>query len=363
MPSSNCQTIAMPFKQSVLPPKNEMYQALLDKDSHYEGVFVAAIKTTGIFCRPSCPAKKPKFENVEYFCANQQAINHGYRPCKICHPLQPLGETPSWIKNLLKEIESLIDPRLKDHDLRQRGIEPARLRRWFKKHHGITFQAYLRGLRLNQAMGQIECQQPIIDVALDAGYQSLSGFSDAFKKLTGVSPSSKVKQQTVSITRLVTPLGPTLAAATERGLCLLEFVDRRGLETQLQRLAKRLNAHFVPGKEAIFEQLTRQLALYFNAQLNEFELPLDLVGTDFQKSVWQALRQIPAGETRSYQQQAIILGNPKACRAVAKANGDNSIAIIVPCHRVIGKDGRLVGYAGGLWRKQRLLDLELKQNG
>ncbi len=356
MQSNNQSVTHLP--NVTLPTNQEMYQALLSKDTRYEGIFVAAIKTTGIFCRPSCTARKPKAINVEYFTDNQQALNFGYRPCKICRPLQPLGDTPSWIKNLLEEIEDISDPRLKDQDLRQRGIEPAKLRRWFKKHHGMTFQAYQRSIRLNRAMGKIQAEQPILEVALDVGYQSLSGFSDAFKKLTGVSPTAHKQQQKVSVTRLVTPLGPMIAAATERGLCLLEFIDRRGLETQFQRLTRRLNAHFVPGDSVIFRQLTSQLEQYFNGELKSFELPLDLVGTDFQVKVWQALMQIPSGETRSYQQQAVLLGNAKSVRAVAKANGDNALAIVIPCHRVIGKDGKLVGYAGGLWRKQRLLEME-----
>ncbi|MDQ7049012.1 MAG: methylated-DNA--[protein]-cysteine S-methyltransferase [Enterobacterales bacterium] len=360
MQSNNQQSTV--FSKATLPPNKVMYQALVNKDTQYEGIFVAGIKTTGIFCRPSCSARKPKEENVEYFGNSQQALSFGYRPCKICHPLEPLGNTPQWIKDLLKEIENLEQPRLKDQDLRQRGIEPAKLRRWFKKHHAMTFQAYLRGLRLNRAMGQIQAEQPILDVALDVGYQSLSGFSEAFKKLTGVSPKSHKQQQKISVTRLLTPLGPMIAAATERGVCLLEFIDRRGLETQFQRLTRRLNAHFVPGDETIFKQLAMQMQHYFNGHLNSFNLPLDLVGTEFQKKVWRSLIQIPCGETRSYQQQAIHLGNAKSVRAVAKANGDNAIAIIIPCHRVIGKDGKLVGYAGGLWRKQRLLELERAGN-
>ncbi len=341
-----------------LPSKAEMYQALVSKDTRFEGIFVAAIKTTGIFCRPSCTARKPKPENVEYFTDNQQAILFGYRPCKICHPLEPLGSTPTWIQSLLQEIEALDEPRLKDQDLRERGIEPAKLRRWFKKHQGMTFQAYLRGIRLNQAMGQIQAKQPVLEVALDVGYQSLSGFSDAFKKLTGVSPKAHQETQRINVGRLITPLGPMIAATSDKGLCLLEFVDRRGLEAQLQKLVKRRNAYFVPAKPAIFQQLSQELHEYFKGQRKRFDLPLDLIGTDFQKQVWQALIQIPFGQTRSYQQQALRLNKPNAIRAVASANGANSIAIIIPCHRVIGKDGKLVGYAGGLWRKQRLLALE-----
>jgi len=341
-----------------LPARQEMYHALLNKDLSYEGIFLAAIKTTGIFCRSSCSARKPKEQNVEYFATCAEALSFGYRPCKVCRPLEPLGKTPDWIKSLLKEISISDNIRLRDYDLRERGIEPARLRRWFKKYHGMTFQAYLRALRLNQAIGRIKHEQSVTEIAFDSGYESLSGFADAFKKLTGVSPKSSRFQTLVTITRILTPLGPMIAGATDKGICLLEFSDRRMLETQLKRLTKLLNANFVPGEHSLFSTLNQQLSDYFSGRLQSFDLPLDLPGTEFQKHVWQVLRQIPYAKTRSYQQQAECINNPKAVRAVAKANGDNRIAIVIPCHRVIGKNGSLTGYGGGLWRKQRLLELE-----
>ncbi len=350
--------LSLQFPSIKLPERQEMYHALVNKDPSYEGIFLAAIKTTGIFCRSSCSARKPKEQNVEYFSTCEQALSYGYRPCKVCRPLEPLGETPGWIKSLLKEVSKNNNFRMKDIDLRDRGIEPARLRRWFKKHHGMTFQAYLRALRLNQAIGRIKHEESVTEIAFDSGYESLSGFGDAFKKLTGVSPKSSKLQTLVTITRILTPLGPMVAGATDKGICLLEFFDRRMLETQLKCLTNLLNAHFVTGEHSLFSSLNQQLSDYFSGKLKVFAMPLDLPGTEFQKQVWQVLRQIPYGATRSYQNQAECINNPKAVRAVAKANGDNRIAIIIPCHRVIGKNGSLTGYGGGLWRKQRLLELE-----
>jgi len=150
-----------------------------------------------------------------------------------------------------------------------------------------------------------------------------------------------------------------LAGATDRGICLLEFADRRMLETQLRRLANHLNALFVPGSNTILEQLSEELTSYFDGRLNYFSLPLIMPGTEFQQAVWDALRQIPHGKTSTYKAIAESIGRPKAVRAVARANGDNRIAIMIPCHRVIGSNGKLTGYGGGLWRKQRLLELEL----
>jgi len=343
-----------------LPDTNTMYSALLNKDSSFEGIFFVGVKTTGVFCRPTCTAKKPKKENVDFFPTTKEALQYGYRPCKVCHPLQNNGETPVWLKGIIKEIGQNGVVKFKDADLRERNIDPARIRRWFKKHHGITFQSYLRLLRVNTAFGRIKHGEKVIESAYDLGYESLSGFTESFKKTTGFSPSKSKDKKIITVTRILTPLGPMLAGAVEEGICLLEFVDRRMIEKQIKRLKKYLNAEFVPGQHKHFDKLDKQIKEYFEGKRKKFDLPLSLPGTDFQVKVWKELQRIPYGSTRSYQQQAIALKNPKAIRAVAKANGDNRIAIIIPCHRVIGKDGKLVGYGGGMWRKQYLLNLEKK---
>ncbi len=348
----------MPQISSKLPDRKTLYTALLNKDSNFEGIFFAGIKTTGIFCRPTCTARKPKEENVDYFATTKEALLHGYRPCKICGPLVPKGSAPDWLKPLLKEIHAIPGIRLKDQALIQRGIEPNRVRRWFKQHHNMTFQAYLRTLRIGQAFGQIQYGEKVIEAAFESGYESLSGFTESFKKTTGHSPIQSKEHNLVTVTRLLTPLGPMMAAATNQGICLLEFVDRRMLETQIKTLRKRLNANVIPGSSPHFATLKKQLDQYFAGTRLAFDLPLVLPGTPFQQKVWKALQTIPYGETRSYQAQAETLKNPQAVRAVAKANGDNRMAIIIPCHRVIGKSGKLVGYAGGLWRKQHLLNHE-----
>ena len=341
-----------------LPDEKTLYQALLNRDSTFEGIFVVAVKTTGIFCRPTCTARKPKPENVEYFVTPRDALLHGYRPCKICRPLSLNGVVPDWLLPLLDEVSENPDMRLRNEDIRSRGLDPNRVSRWFKKHHGMTFQAYLRTLRIGQAFGRIRYGEKIVNAAYDSGYESLSGFTESFKKMTGVSPSKSSNGNLVTVTRILTPLGPMLAGADETGICLLEFIDRRMLETQLLRLKKWLKAEIFPGDSPYFKVLNQQIQEYFEGCRRTFDLPLQLPGTKFQKSVWAALQQIPYGETRTYGQQAQALGNPAAARAVARANGDNRISIIIPCHRVIGKNGEPVGYGGGVWRKLYLLDLE-----
>ncbi len=341
-----------------LPDNKTMYNALLNKDSSFEGIFFVGVKTTGVFCSPTCTARKPKEENVDFFSSVKEALQYGYRPCKVCHPLQLNGEAPDWLNGLIKEIEEKKITRLTNTDLKKRNIDPARISRWFKKYHGMTFQTYLRLLRVNKAFGQIKYGEKVVESAFNTGYESLSAFTESFKKATGFSPSKSKNKNIISVTRILSPLGPLLAGATEEGICLLEFVDRRMLETQIKRLKKIFDAEFVPGQSKHFDELNKQLKEYFEGKRKDFDLPLLLQGTEFQQKVWKELQKIPFGSTRSYQEQAIALGNPKAIRAVAKANGDNRISIIIPCHRVIGKNGELVGYGGGMWRKQFLLNLE-----
>ncbi len=341
-----------------LPDEETMWQTFLERDSQMEGIFFVAVKTTGIFCRPTCPARKPKRENIEFVASQKEALLRGFRPCKRCHPMEPPGAMPAYIKDLLRELNVANDVKISDADLRRRDLDPNRVRRWFKKHHGLTFQAYQRSLRISHAFGAIRHGEKVINAAYESGYESLSGFTDWFKQTTGFAPSQSKSRNIIHINRLLTPLGPMLVGATDEGICLLDFTDRRMLETLLKRLNRRMKASFIPGENPHFKHLEEQLKAYFNGELHEFEVPLVYAGSDFQTQVWDLLQTIPYGATRSYQEQAELMGNPKAVRAVARANGDNCLAILVPCHRVIGKDGHLTGYGGGLWRKQYLLDLE-----
>lgn len=341
-----------------LPSTDEMYAAFVERDTSYDGIFVTAVKTTGIFCRPSCAAKKPARENVEFFATAALAMAEGYRPCKRCRPLEPPGATPEPIRRLLAEIEAAPTLRLRDDDLRARGHDPATLRRWFQKHHGMTFHAYQRARRLARALDELAKGAAITEAGFGSGYESLSGFQDALRRLTGRSAARSRGAVVVHLSRVETPLGPMLLGATSEGVCLLEFTDRRMLETQLRGLERRLDCVFVPGTNEHGARLERELEEYFAGELREFTTPLVTVGTEFQWRVWDSLRAIPYGETRSYAEQARMIGAPSAARAVARANGENRIAIVIPCHRVIGADGKLTGYGGGLWRKRWLLHHE-----
>jgi AraC family transcriptional regulator of adaptative response/methylated-DNA-[protein]-cysteine methyltransferase len=232
-----------------------MYKALVDKDVSFEGTFIAAVKTTGIFCRPTCTARKPKAENVEFFDTTKEAILKGYRPCKVCNPMEKLGETPDYIKTLINDINLHPEVKFKDWDLVQKGIEPSKLRRWFLKNHGITFQAYQRMFRINSAFKRIQNGESVTSVAFDTSYESLSGFTDSFKSIFGVSPSNSKDKQLINICRIETPLGTMIAGAVDQGICLLEFSDRKMLESELKILAKKLNANIIQGANPHFDLL------------------------------------------------------------------------------------------------------------
>ena len=341
-----------------LPTQDEMVRALWSRDAAYEGVFLAAVKTTGIFCRPTCGAKKPKAENVEFFATTRDALLAGYRACQRCRPLEPLGAAPDWLRPLLQKVDADPTRRWREEDLRASGCDPDRVRRWFQTHHGMTFHGYVRARRLGLALGRLRHGDDTLQVAFDSGYESLSGFNEAFKQLFGTSPCHGTEISRAVVTRILTPLGPMLAAATEAGVCLLEFTDRRMLEVQLRRIRKQIGGALAPGSNPHLDRLAAELRDYFAGNLRTFSVPLVVEGSDFQRAVWDSLRRIPYGETCSYGDIARRIRRPAAVRAVGRANGDNRIAIVIPCHRVVGSDGELTGYGGGLWRKRALLALE-----
>lgn len=341
-----------------LPDADAMYDAMVRRDASWDGIFITAVRTTGIFCRPGCPARTPARRNVEFYRTAREALFAGYRPCLRCRPLEPADAAPGWLRPLLEELDRDDVQRLRDRDLRARGLEPERVRRWFRRQHGMTFHAFLRARRVGRALATLRNGESVTNAAYDNGYESLSAFYDAFRDLLDTTPARAGDARPLHFTRIDTPLGPMLAAAREEALCLLEFIDRRMLETQLARLGRRLGGSPVPAPNDVLHRTQAELDAYFAGTLRDFTVPLAPAGTDFQQSVWRVLRDIPYGTTRSYGEQAVALGRPTATRAVARANGDNPVAIIVPCHRVVGADGRLTGYGGGLWRKQWLLDHE-----
>ena len=272
----------------------------------------------------------------------------------------PQDGAPTWVKRLLEAVEKHPDQRLHDDDIRRLGIEPARVRRYFLQHYGMTFHAYCRGRRLTGALRLLRSGAALDDVALGSGWDSHSGFREAFAKTFGTAPGNKEKADCILTTAIDTPLGPLVAGATDEGLCLLEFTDRRMLEAQLKRLQSMLKQPLVPGDHPHLAKTREELTRYFEGTLTRFTVPLVFRGTPFEERVWRELIKIPSGETISYAELARRVDSPGAQRAVGRANGMNRVSIIIPCHRVVNSDGKLGGYGGGLWRKHWLLALERK---
>ncbi len=288
---------------------------------------IAAVRTTGIFCRPACPAS-PRADNTRSFPGPREALFAGYRPCRRCRPLTRAGDPP-WARAAIEAVEA--DP------IRMRqvwqvavpaGTSTGSLDRWMERSHAMTFAEYLRARRLT----------PLLRAARTAR-----------RRVRG--------RGRVVVTLVETPLGPMLAGATDSGLCLLEFTDRRMLPTELTAL-ERVRGTAVAGAHPYLDRVREQLDEYFAGRRTAFDLPLDTPGSGFQRSVWSGLREIPYGTTVTYADLARDAGHPGAARAVGRANGSNRVAIVVPCHRVVAAGGGLGGYGGGLDRKRRLLALE-----
>jgi AraC family transcriptional regulator of adaptative response/methylated-DNA-[protein]-cysteine methyltransferase len=337
-----------------LPSFDEMYRALVARDASYDGLLFACVRTTGIFCRTTCRARKPLAENVEFVPTVQEALHRGYRACRVCTPMDRRGD-PAWVTALIDRVRKNPDRRIRDGEVREMGIDPAQARRYFKTHYGMSFHAYQRAWRLGRAMKQLREGADSLTAGMDAGFESSSGFREAFERVFGDAPGRARGAGVLTGRWLETPLGPMLAVVSDAGLVMLEFVDRRALETELAGIRKTFSSAIVPGDHPLLDRIGAQLNEYFAGTRTDFDLPLDPRGSNFERRVWRALCDIPFGETTSYVAIARAVGSPSSSRAIGRANGRNKIAIVLPCHRVIRSDGALCGYGGGLWRKEWLI--------
>ncbi|MDH3422796.1 MAG: helix-turn-helix domain-containing protein, partial [Gemmatimonadota bacterium] len=276
-----------------LPPEPVMMQAFLNRDSTYDGVFFTGVHTTGIFCRPTCPARKPRPDNISFFAAASEALSAGFRPCLRCRPLERQGSVPTWLRPLLDDVDADPARRWTDQDMRARGLNPERVRRWFKKHHGMTFHSYSRARRLGAALGSVQKGSGVSRAAFEVGYDSLSGFQEAFRRYFGAAPTSVGGEQVARVSRITTPLGPMLVAVTSDAVCLLEFTDRRGLPGQVKRIAERIGLVFTPGSTDLTHEVERQVEEYFEGRRTRFDFATQTAGTEFQQEVWEALTRVP----------------------------------------------------------------------
>src|SRR5947208_5561321 len=314
----------------LLPPPETMYRALVTRDASFEGIFYRGVRTRGIFCRPTCPAKKPARENVDLFATSIEAIESGYRACLRCYPTQPGKRPPKLIEGLRSEVERAPGGRLTDKELAALAIDPSTARRQFKRHYGMTFQAYHRARRIGLALGEVRKGSRVDEARNGSGFGSESGFREAFTKIFGESPTTARTRSPLLAERIDTPLGVMIAVADDQGLRLLEFIDRRATERELSTLRKRLGTNVVPGEHRHLTATRQQLGEYFSGKKLEFDIPLAPVGSPFQLRAWKILRSIPVAETRSYSWMAQRLGDENARRAGGRPNGTNMICIVIP---------------------------------
>ncbi len=329
------------------------WAAFLRRDRSFDGQFVGAVKTTRIFCKPSCPVRHPMQKNVVFYATNDEAIAAGYRACMRCRPQDVARDEIAVAKAL--EILASDDPPSLEILAVAVGYAPHHFHRLFKRHVGVTPAAYARGLRGERAQAALASGVRVTDAIYDAGYSGPSRFYAEMKGQLGMTPSAWKNGGAGAVIRYAiadTSLGKMLVAATDIGICRLSFDED---ETELHRRFP--NAIIEVGGAAL-DEVMRGAVTAVERPSQMPDLPLDVAGTAFQQAVWAELRRIPAGETRSYAQIAAAVGSPGAVRAAGSANGANNVAVLIPCHRVIRSDGSLGGYAYGLDRKEKLLKLE-----
>jgi AraC family transcriptional regulator of adaptative response/methylated-DNA-[protein]-cysteine methyltransferase len=345
----------------LIPPPETLYTALLSRDPAYEGHAFVAVTTTGIFCRLTCPARKPKFENVKFFATVAACLNAGFRPCQRCRPLHTARDPV--ITDLLTKLDNDPSHAWSEEDITALGLDPSTVRRIFKRHLGLTFLDLARLRRTATGLAKLAEEDSVIAAQLEAGFESGSGFRDAVIRLIGDTPANLRGRPFLTADWIETPIGQMLAVADSAQLHLLEFFDRKALPAELTRLRTATKSAISFGKSPVIDQVAAELTAYFTGTSASFSTHLARHASGFTATVWDALLSIPPGTTRAYSDIAAAIGAETAYRAVARANGANQIAIIIPCHRVIGADGALTGYAGGLWRKRWLLEHERRHYG
>ncbi|HET7817633.1 MAG TPA: methylated-DNA--[protein]-cysteine S-methyltransferase [Sphingomicrobium sp.] len=324
------------------------------RDRSFDGRVVGAVTSTGIYCKPSCPARRPRREHVRFFASGDEARAAGFRACLRCRP-DEVGRDREAVARAVRLIELAEDPPSLVELAAAVGYAPHHFQRLFARDIGVSPAAYARGLRARRTESALQENGSVTEAIYDAGYSGPSRFYADAKERLGMTPSAwrdGGRGETIRYAMLDTPLGTMLVAATCKGICRLTF------DEDVTALKRRFpNAQILPADSQMASLISGVLEA-IEAPASAPELPIDVRGTAFQEAVWRELRKIPPGETRSYADIAAAVGQPNAVRAVGTANGQNPVAVLVPCHRVIRSDGSLGGYAGGIDRKRRLLEAE-----
>jgi AraC family transcriptional regulator, regulatory protein of adaptative response / methylated-DNA-[protein]-cysteine methyltransferase len=352
-----------PPRSSASTLDDAQWAAFVARDAAFDGHFYVAVETTGIYCRPSCPARRPKRENVAFYNTAADAEKAGFRPCKRCKPNQPslFQQHAEKVAEACRLIETAEEELKLDTLARKVGLSPYHFHRIFKATLGVTPKAYAAAHRNKRVREALSRSATVTEAIYGAGFNSNGRFYATSSEVLGMSPSqfrSGGPDAEINFAIAESSLGLVLVAASDKGVCAIFFGDDAA---DLARDLKKQFPHArLTGDDPAFEQLASKVIGFVEDPSIGLDLPLDIRGTAFQHRVWEALRRIPVGATASYAEIAKAIGAPKATRAVARACGSNRIAVAIPCHRVIGSDGSLTGYRGGIERKRALLAKEAK---
>lgn len=338
---------------------NQKWSLVLARDARADGRFVYAVRSTGVFCRPSCPSRRPRRENVEFFESPVQAEQAGYRACRRCSP-QERNPQAQKIEAACRYIDDNLDITLSLTAIsRHVAVSPFHFQRLFKRILGISPRQYQQARRAGKFRQALLSEGRVTDAIYEAGYSSSSRAYESIPAQLGMTPSAfRRKGEGVEIRYTVLPseLGKLLIATTERGVCAVRFGESDA--ALLRELKHDFGAAEISRDDHRLARLAGQVKQLLAGSAGSLNIPIDIQGTAFQQLVWETLRKIPSGETRSYAQVAASIGRPKAVRAVANACASNPVALVVPCHRVVQKNGSLAGYRWGVKRKAALLEKE-----
>ena len=337
------------------------WRAIVARDAAADGRFFYAVKTTGVYCRPHCASRLPNRENVVFFPTGSAAERAGFRPCKRCRPHHELSRTSETVVKVCRLIAAAEEPPPLRELAAAVNLSPFHLHRLFKSTIGATPKQYALALRNRRLQSGLSKHPTVTQAIVQSGYRSPSRVYSQPQSLLGMSPREFQRGgigMRIRTAVVDSPLGWLLVAATDRGICLIELADE---PTELRnRLSARFPHAEFQNSDATLTRWVRQIVRFLKRPAGHLQLPLDIQGTAFQQRVWQALQTIPAGETATYTEIAEQIGRPEAVRAVAAAIAANPAAVAIPCHRVIGKSGKLCGYRWGIERKQSLINEERK---
>ena len=329
------------------------YKALVERDINYEGIFYAGIKTTKIFCHCTCPARKPLYKNVTFYTTTEECLEAGFKACKVCHPLDNPGKTSYLIEYLIKKVNEQPNLKWDENDLKELDIHPNTARRHFKTHYHMTFKQFVRQVRIQKALQE---DSKVIAQQVASGYESNSGFNYAIKQLLDTTPKEAAAVTFIALNYIDTPIGTMVSVSDDDFLYLLAFKSGENLEERIQKLLGK-DERLILKETRIAKQIKAEIQLYFKGELKIFTTPYKIRSTEFSTNVLTEISKIPYGETRTYAEIAKLFDS--SSRAIGRINGLNQFSIIIPCHRLIGSDGSLKGYYGGVSKKQYLLDFEM----